>query len=259
MRFLNKEEFEYDPCSRWSIKLKVFKAKFEETYNLISKIIKSRKWNHDLLGISLTFYHYFLYFKDFREIDPYEISVCCIYLTNKIQFMHYGLDFFIKIYNEINEKKKNNQPDFIKLEIEMYTKLGYDLQIKTPYSIYYDYIMKKNNIDEIKENIRKNFLFNLINDTYRKSICLYFHPKIIMISCLIYTNKFLEMNDEDLNEIINGEDLDLIAECMDKIYDIFKEAINENDNNNNNNNNNHLNNINNEINNNSNKNNNNNS
>ena len=240
MRFLNKEEFEYDPCSRWSIKPNLFKNKFEETYILILELIKSRKWNHDLLGISLTFFHYFLYLKDFREIDPYEISVCCIYLTNKIQFMHYGLDYFIKVYNEIKKEKNKNQPDFVKLEIEMYTKLGYDLQIKTPYTIYYEYIYRKNITDEKKENIRKNFLFNLINDTYRKSICLYFHPKIIMISCLIYTNKFLEMDNEDLNEIVNGEDLNLIAECMGKIYDIFKETINENDNNNNNNfNNNH--------------------
>jgi len=48
------------------------------------------------------------------------------------------------------------------------------------------------------------------------------------------------MDNEDLNEIVNGEDLNLIAECMGKIYDIFKETINENDNNNNSNfNNNH--------------------
>jgi len=242
MKFLIKEEYLQDPCSRWEIKPNIFKNKFEETYKLIFQLIHKNKWNHDLLGISLTFYHYFLYFKDFRQIDPNEISVCCVYLTNKIQFMHYGLEHFIKEYNLLKDKNKN-EPDFIKLEIEMYTNLGYDLQIKTPYSFYYQYIQSKNiNVIDEKESLRKNFLFNLINDTYRKSICIYYHPKIILISCLIYTNKFLEIN-EDLNPILINENLDLIAECMETIYEIFTEAINEHNNNNNNIlNNNHLNN-----------------
>lgn len=103
--------------------------------------------------------------------------------------------------------------------MEFYYFLGYDLDIETPYNSFYRFIKTKEGESFGNEKI-KTFLFNLINDTYRRSLCLYYHPKIIMLSCLIFTIKFLEENI-NIEEKLPKEDIIIIGECMEKIYDIF--------------------------------------
>ena len=75
----------------------------------------------------------------------------------------------------------------------------------------------------------KNFCFNLINDTYTRPLSIYYHPKIIYLSCLIFSLKFLEY-DYDINELLKNENIDLIAECMEKIYHIYSKFIEDNSN-----------------------------
>jgi hypothetical protein len=182
----------------------------------------SLKLNHEIYGIAMTLYHYYTYFKMLREINPLELSVACIYLARKIQFEHISMEEVIKIYNIQKDKIKDGKkepPDFIKYEMEFYYFLGYDLDIETPYNSFYRFIKTKEGESFGNEKI-KTFLFNLINDTYRRSLCLYYHPKIIMLSCLIFTIKFLEENI-NIEEKLPKEDIIIIGECMEKIYDIF--------------------------------------
>ena len=77
-------------------------------------------------------------------------------------------------------------------------------------------------------NKLKNFCFNLINDTYSRPLSIYYHPKIIYLSCLIFSLKFLEYNEFEVNELIKNENADLIAECMEKIYQIYSKFIEDN-------------------------------
>ena len=95
---------------------------------------------------------------------------------------------------------------------------------------------EKEKMDKIK-----NFCFNLINDTYTRPLSIYYHPKIIYLSCLILTLKFLEYNEFEINILIKDEKIDLIGECMEEIYRIYYRFIEDNSNKDNNSN---LNNIN---------------
>ena len=177
----------------------------------------------------MTLYHYYTYFKSLRDISPLELSVACIYLAKKIQFEHISLDEILIIYNKkkkkLKEGFKNETPDFIKYEIDFYYYLGYDLDIETPYHWFGRLINSKEGKIFAHEDIR-NFLYNLINDTYRKPLCLYFHPKIIMLSSLIFTIKFLDKNIT-CEDKLTQEEIPLVAECMEKIYEIFSSEIKE--------------------------------
>ena len=74
----------------------------------------------------------------------------------------------------------------------------------------------------------KYFCFNLIIDTYTRPLSIYYHPKIIYLSCIIFTIKFLDYNECNIEKILEGENIDLIAECMEYIYDIYSKYVENN-------------------------------
>ena len=80
-----------------------------------------------------------------------------------------------------------------------------------------------------KQDKIKYFCFNLIDDTYTRPLSIYYHPKIIFLSCLIFTIKFLDLNDYiNIEKLIEGENIDLIGECMENINDIYAKYIGNN-------------------------------
>ena len=131
----------------------------------------------------------------------------------------------------MNKKKiKKKDLDLIKYEIQVYSLLGYDLDIETPYQMYY-YNLKNlqdkfpilKNSDNLEK--MKTFCFNLITDTYTRPLSIYYHPKIIYLSCLIFTFKFLEFNECNIEKLVENENVDLIAECMENINDIYAKYV----------------------------------
>lgn len=174
----------------------------------------------------MTLFHYYTYFKNLKEIDPLELSVACVYLACKNQYCLIPMDKVVEMYNKVKEIRKetistNKVPDFLKYEIEIYSFLGYDLNIETPYCWFYKFIVTKQGEGLGEEKI-KNFLFNIINDTYRKSLCLFYHPKIIMLSAMVFTVKFLELENVKVDNLILDENLDDISECMNNIFELFE-------------------------------------
>ena len=179
----------------------------------------------------MTFFHYYTYFKSLKEIDPLELSVACVYLACKNQYILIPMDKVVEMFNKVKAERKDpiqstKTPDFLKYEIEIYSFLGYDLNIETPYFWFYKLVQSKRG-EGLGENKIKNFLFNIINDTYRKALCLYYHPKAIMLSSLIFTIKFLELSNIKIDNLIEGENLEEISECMNQIYELFDEKDNK--------------------------------
>ena len=110
--------------------------------------------------------------------------------------------------------------------------MGYDLDIETPFHVFYEMINSVFALYPFLNNGEtflklKNFCFNLINDTYTRPLSIYYHPKIICLSCLIFSLKFLEF-ECDISKLIKDEKVDLIAECMEKIYQIYSRFIEDN-------------------------------
>lgn len=206
----------------------------------IKELTTLKKFDHTTYGIAMTLFHYYICFNDIRSIDSIEICFACLYMSSKIQFYNLPLKQFIIDYKDYIKKssgfEKKPEPDFIKYEIQLYSQLGYDLDIETPYQFFYNnfYIRYINNNNKEKIEKIKNFCFNLINDTYTRPLSIYYHPKILYLSCIIISLKFLEFNEFDINKLIKDENLDLIGECMEKIYQIYSNYLEDNSNKDNN-------------------------
>ena len=210
---------------------------FLDVSQIIGDICFSKKLSHAIYGISMTFFHYYICFNDFRRIDKIELAFACFYMSSKVQFLNFPLKELIANYKEYIKNKPNyekkTEPDFIKYEIQLYSLLGYDLDIETPYQMYYNSLQiffekfpNLKNLEKIEKI--KGFCFNLINDTYTRPLSIYYHPKIIYLSCLIFTIKFLDINECNVDKIVEGENLDLISECMENIYDIYSKYVENN-------------------------------
>ena len=206
---------------------------FIEIFQIIQDICLSKRYDHTTFGLSMTFFHYYICFNDYRRINTTELAFACFFMSTKIQFFNLEVKNIIKDYNEYIKNKpaqeKKTEPDFIKYEIQLYSQLGYDLDIETPYQMYYLYIRplveKFPGIKIEKLDKMKHFCFNLISDTYAKPLSIYYHPKIIYLSCIIFTIKFLDINEIDINKLLKDENLELIGECMEYIYDIYAKYI----------------------------------
>ena len=246
MKFLIKKEWEKVlsklSFNRNSLKETVVEKLFFEISQRIKELTQLKSWDHKTYGIAMTLFHYYICFNDIKSFDRIEICFACLYMSSKIQFFNIPLkDFIIDYKNYLknnNKLEKNNDPDFIKYEIQLYSQLGYDLDIETPFQFFYDYFYMKyppNNKEEREKMDKiKNFCFNLINDTYTRPLSIYYHPKIIYLSCIILTIKFLEYNEFEINKLIKDEKIDLIGECMEKIYLIYNRFIEDNSNKDNN-------------------------
>jgi hypothetical protein len=246
MKFLIKKEWEKILSQLSFNKNSTKEAPAEKIFFEISQRIKNitriYPCDHNTYGIAMTLFHYYICFNNIRNLDTIEICFACFYMASKIQFRNISLkDLTSKYKNYIKENnapEKEKNPDFIKYEIQLYSQLGYDLDIETPYQFFYNYFYYKyphNTKEEIEKMTKiKNFCFNLINDTYTRPLSIYYHPKIIYLSCIILSLKFLEYNEFEINELIKNEKIDLIVECMEKIYGIYYRFIEDNSNINNN-------------------------
>ncbi len=208
---------------------------FYEVSQTIQTLVQSKHLNHSIYGISMTLFQYYIIFNDTRLINKLETAFACFYMSSKIQMINLSIKEIIKKYNEYIKNKFGNEkkpePDFVKYEIQLYSQLGYDLDFETPYDNYYKFIsifLNKFPLMKKEEKIKKLkcLCFNLIDDTYQRPFSIYFHPKIIFLGCFIFSIKFLEFNEcNDIGKIIEGENVDLIGECMEYINDIYDKYI----------------------------------
>jgi hypothetical protein len=227
MRLLLKDEWQVNLALRDGIPQLTIQNFIEDIYNLITSLT-SKNYNHEIYGIAMTLCHYYYYYKSFREFDRLELSVACVYVACKMKLILIPMEAVVDMYKKKKEEQgsvcKSELPDFLKYEIEMYKILGFDLEIDTPYNWFYIYEREPKWKCFSDEKV-KNVLFNIINDTYRKALCLYYHSKIIMVSAMLFTIKFLEMKDVDKEMLIKDLDINELKECMEKINEMFSEIV----------------------------------
>ena len=239
MKFLTEQEWEKLNKEYSSLTGKN-KEKIEKKFLEIFQQIKNITYNTDHIGPdffarAMTLFHYYTCFKKIRDLDAMEICYACKYMSYKIQFKYRPIREFQEEYSSYLKKqepsKQNQTLDFMKYEIELYSLLGYDLDIETPYHFYHELLPSFYNKfpymkDEEKMTPLKNVCYNIINDSYSKPLCIYFHPKIIALSCLIFALKFLKF-DCDIKVLLEGENVKLVEDCMKNIYQIYAKYIEE--------------------------------
>ena len=245
MKFLTQQEFENllnklsmnknklpNNNQNKDIKLEKNEKLFYEVLQIIQNLCESKKMNHSAFGISMTLFQYYIAINEIRLIDKFELAFACFYMSSKIQIINIPLNEVIKEYKEYIKNKlkieKKADPDFVKYEIQLYSQLGYDLDIETPYDHFYFNLNNHYKFQISKEKMEKIkcFCFNLIDDSYTRPLSIYYHPKIIFLSCFIFTIKFLDFNEYiNIEKLLEGENVDLIGECMENINGIYAKYI----------------------------------
>lgn len=178
--------------------------------------------SREIFGISMTLFYYYTYLKSFKDFDRSEISVSCVFLSCKIDFNFLKFEDVMMIYESL-KKKKTPPPDLIKFEIEIMNFLGFEINIDTPYKYIY-YYLEKSRSDRLKDSEFKNLVFNLINDSYRKPLCLFWHPRYIALAALIYAFEFLNY-PFDIKDFINYDKTvnpEMLQLCLDNLVKIFE-------------------------------------
>ena len=88
----------------------------DEIFSFISYISETNFLSHDIYGTALALFHYYTYFKSFREIDRIELSVSCAYLACKINYRYIKFDEMISLCDELRKSKKLGEPKFVNIE-----------------------------------------------------------------------------------------------------------------------------------------------
>ena len=188
----------------------------------------------------MNLFHYYTYFKSFRNIDRAELSLTCVFLAHKIKVGFIRPDQMNDLYpllksNSNKEKENNishynnnnskNNANLIDVEMEILNYLGYDLEIESPFN----YVLLYKKKIKFNEDI-ETLSINIITDSFRRPFCLYFHPKTIafvavFIAFVIYGKEYENFS---LNILI-GKESRIVREefekCFDCIYALFEAKL----------------------------------
>ncbi len=168
-------------------------SKFQdELFTNIAHVIAFKNLPKDIYGVAMNLFHYYTYFKSFTVIDREELSLTCVLLAYKIRHGFIKLEDTNVLYNHLKSINKgkssgnpssssNSQnktaPNLTHVEMELLNCLGYDLEIELPFK-YLLSLRKKFNLDNKTEIL----ITNMINDSYRRPLCVFFHPRTIALA-----------------------------------------------------------------------------
>lgn len=208
----------------------------DEAYLLILKVIINKKLSQSILGVACTLFHYYTYYKSFRDFDRTQLAVTCVFLSSKLQNWFIPVEEAFVEYNNIkNAKFVNNTDkfDIVKQEIEILNLLGFEIDIETPYTFLEKYF-DCNNFNNKQKNINiEKLAYNIINDTYRRPLCIYFPANILALSA-IYIAYTICIDDKDSKDNFSVENLKLydvnfkseeVLDCASTVLKIFEDKI----------------------------------
>lgn len=205
----------------------------------------------EIFGISMTLFHYYTYSKCFRSFDKFKLATSCIFLAAKIK----GTFFHIDKLQNLHKKYKNmdiSYQDIIYFELDLMNFLGFEIEINTPYSSL-EYLFRRKEFTLIKnlglksintkdmnlevnnkdnEETLKSLCYNIINDCYRRPLCILFTPEIIALSSLAiaiaFLYNFMHKHSDTLNIEEDNDKIELNE--VEKVYNSFysnDELLNE--------------------------------
>jgi len=214
----------------------------DEAFTSISNIINYKKFPRNIFAIALNLFHYYTYFKSFKNIDRAELSLTCVFLAHKIKVGFIRPeninDLYPMLKSNINKEKekdnkigsnKNNSSknigNILDVEMEFLNFLGFDLEIENPYNYVIHYKKKF----KFSENIEILSL-NIITDSFRRPFCIYFHPRTIAFVAIFLAMMIYDKENQhiDLRILISKENKIIKEEfeyCFDCLFKLFESKI----------------------------------
>jgi hypothetical protein len=187
------------------------------------KIFLNRRLPLDIFGTSMTLFHYYSYYKSFREIDKIQLAIASLFLGCKLHSIFLNIDEAKKDYKE--QSNGNSQPfDVVRYEVELLYILGFDLDISTPYAYIATYA-RKMDIQDSEKVIA--LAFNLTNDSYRRPFCVHFSSKQIALASLYLAINMLNEQGFSIECLPDVEryNKNEIKKCIDLILVLFEDRL----------------------------------
>lgn len=183
----------------------------------------------------MNLFHYYTYYKSLKNIDRAELSITCVFLACKIRHGYIKLEELENLYNGLkpNNNNKSKQtssdankliPKVVNVEMELLNFLEFDLDIEIPYRYYFN-IKKKYNFD----NKTDNLIINIINDSFRRPLCIYFHPKTIALVASFIGYNISNEEEITMEKFLGNENQtikDEFADCFDILFNLFEIKLN---------------------------------
>ena len=172
-----------------------------------------------VFAISMHFFHYYSYYMSFRRMDRFELATACVFLASKL------CNDFIKVESalEIFYSLKNNnaqiqvkiekKPDLTKYEIELMSIIGFDLDFELPYE-YIEQYLKQIIKEEDKRKKIHNLSFVMVNDSYRRPLCLFFPPRYIALASIYWASTMMDMDKNFIFDEIIQYDKEIDKETL---------------------------------------------
>jgi hypothetical protein len=171
----------------------------------------------------MTLFHYYSYYKSFREFDKAQLSVASIFLGCKLQGFFFNTEEAFRDYSELKKVSQILQFDIVKYEIELLNILGFEINIELPYHYVNKYLDRLNIPDREKV---MNVSYNLINDSYRRPLCIFFTAKDIALSALYIACSVLYENIQGSLFDKIGLEKNELMDCIDSLYVLFQDRLN---------------------------------
>jgi hypothetical protein len=91
----------------------------------------------------MTLFHYYTYFKSFKNYDIFKLIIGCLFLAGKIRGVFFKLSLLHTYHNRYTpNSKKIEDKEIITFELDLLINLGFEVEIETPY-YYLDKLLKK--------------------------------------------------------------------------------------------------------------------
>lgn len=117
--------------------------RLDSGYSFLFKILVNEGLDTELFGITMTLFHYYTYFKSFKNYDIFKLIIGCLFLAGKIRGMFFKLSLLQTYHNRYTpNSKKIEDKEIITFELDLLINLGFEVEIETPY-YYLDKLLKK--------------------------------------------------------------------------------------------------------------------
>jgi hypothetical protein len=170
----------------------------------------------------MTLFHYYSYFKSFRGFDKAQLAVASIFLGCKLQGFFFNTEEAFKDYSDLKKSTQILNFDIIKYEIELLNLLGFEININLPYQFINKYL----DILNVPEKDKVlNMSYNIINDSFRRPLCIHFSARdIAMSSIYIACSVLYENVRSDLFDKI-GLNTNELSDCIENLYLLLQDSL----------------------------------
>lgn len=113
------------------------------------KILQNEQLDLEMFGITMTLFHYYTYYKSFKNFDKFKLLIGCLFLSGKIKGIFIKLEELHNFYKKYSPKNQEiTDKEIMGFELDLLIFLGFEIDIETSFQ-WLERILKKINISRL--------------------------------------------------------------------------------------------------------------